>query len=135
MNALQWAIQSTKEKGIVQTIKITCNVVMDLSFDWKYGTDTMRWVDRNALETQSDNRSHSAPYSDQGSSSPAASKPPSLAAKLQLRRHWLGQRACPADCFPVRLSQGGGNRVLRRAVHRGAQECGPVLPEGEAAFI
>ena len=62
MNALGWAVRSTKEKGVVQTIKIACNVAMDLRFDWKYGTDTMRWVDRNALETQSDNRSHSAPY-------------------------------------------------------------------------
>lgn len=62
MNALGWAVRSTKEKGVVQTIKIACNVAMDLRFDWKYGTDTMRWVDRNSLETQSDNRSHSAPY-------------------------------------------------------------------------
>jgi SAM-dependent methyltransferase len=62
MNALGWAVRSTKEKGVVQTIKIACNVAMDLRFDWKYGTDTMRWVDRNSLDTQSDNRSHSAPY-------------------------------------------------------------------------
>lgn len=62
MNGLGWALQSTREKGIVNTIKIACNVVMDLRFDWKYGTDTMRWVDRNALDTRSDNKSHSAPY-------------------------------------------------------------------------
>jgi hypothetical protein len=62
MNVFNWALQSTKDKGIANTIKIACNVAMDLSFDWKYGTDTMRWVDRNALETRSDNRSHSAPY-------------------------------------------------------------------------
>ena len=62
MNALGWAVRSTREKGVVQTIKIACNVAMDLRFDWKYGTDTMRWVERNALDTQSDNRSHSAPY-------------------------------------------------------------------------
>jgi len=62
MNALGWAVRSTRDKGVVQTIKIACNVAMDLRFDWKYGTDTMRWVDRAALETCSDNRSHSAPY-------------------------------------------------------------------------
>jgi len=62
MNALGWAVRSTREKGVVQTIKIACNVAMDLRFDWKYGTDTMRWVDRNALDTRSDNQSHSAPY-------------------------------------------------------------------------
>ena len=62
MNALGWAVQSTREKGVVSTIKIACNVVMDLRFDWKYGTDTMRWVHQDALDTGSDNQSHSAPY-------------------------------------------------------------------------
>ena len=62
MNALSWAVRSTKEKGVLQTIKIACNVAMDLRFDWKYGTNTMRWVDPDSLDTRSDNRSHSAPY-------------------------------------------------------------------------
>jgi SAM-dependent methyltransferase len=35
---------------------------MDLRFDWRYGTDTMRWVNRNELDTRSANQSHSAPY-------------------------------------------------------------------------
>jgi SAM-dependent methyltransferase len=62
MKTLQWMVRSTREKGLVQTAKIAVNFIADLSFDWKYGTDTMRWVPRESLETQSDNQSHSAPY-------------------------------------------------------------------------
>jgi SAM-dependent methyltransferase len=62
MNVLRWAITRAKEKGVVQTAKIAGSVLRDLSFDWNYGTDTMRWVERRALNAPSANKSHSTPY-------------------------------------------------------------------------
>jgi len=62
MNPLQWARISIREKGVVQTIKIAGNVALDLSFDWRYGTDTMGWVAEDGLAPGSENEVHSAPY-------------------------------------------------------------------------
>ena len=56
MNVVRWAVESVQRKGVVRTMKIAANVAMDLQFDLKYGTDTMRWVDRSeslcTLETR-----------------------------------------------------------------------------------
>jgi SAM-dependent methyltransferase len=119
MNALRWAVQSTKEKGIVQTIKITCNVVMDLGFDWKYGTDTMRWVDRNALETQSDNRSHSAPY---------------RATKVRPLLQLLDRLHLPRDCNFVDIGSGKG-RVLLIASQYGFRKVVGIEFSGELCAV
>ena len=119
MNALHWALQSAKDKGIVQTIKIGCNVVMDLGFDWKYGTDTMRWVDRNALETQSDNRSHSAPY---------------RATKVRPLLQLLSRLRLPRDCNFVDIGSGKG-RVLLIASQYGFRKVVGIEFSGELCVI
>ena len=119
MNALAWAVQSTREKGVVQTMKIACNVVMDLRFDWKYGTDTMRWVDRNALATRSDNRSHSAPF--------RATK---VGPLLQL----LDRLKLPRDCNFVDIGSGKG-RVLLIASQYGFRNVVGIEFSGELCAI
>jgi len=45
MNAIAWALNSVRGRGLVQTVKVAASVVADLSFDWQHGTSTMRWVD------------------------------------------------------------------------------------------
>jgi SAM-dependent methyltransferase len=62
MNPFIWAIASAKQRGIVRTTRIAGSVVTDLLFDWKYGTDTVRWVDKAALDATSDNRWHAVSY-------------------------------------------------------------------------
>lgn len=62
MNVLKWARQSTREKGIVQTVKIASNFVLDLFFDWRHGTDTMSRLDQDTLDARSENQSHSSSY-------------------------------------------------------------------------
>src|SRR5262245_13193868 len=62
MKPLKWAIESVRLRGVAQTASIAATVSMDLFFDLKYGTDTMRWVTREALSTTSQNKTHSAPY-------------------------------------------------------------------------
>ena len=46
----------------MQTAKVAVSVVIDLGFDLRYGTDTIRWVDRDALNSESENKAHAAPY-------------------------------------------------------------------------
>jgi len=62
MNILEKIIESTRKKGLIQTGKVIGNVAIDLWFDWKYRTDTMRWIDRAAINTSSENKLHSASY-------------------------------------------------------------------------
>jgi SAM-dependent methyltransferase len=119
MNVLNWAVRTTKEKGIVQATKIACNVVMDLRFDWKYGTDTMRWVDRNALETQSDNRSHSAPY---------------RATKVGPLLELMNRLHLPRNCNFVDIGSGKG-RVLLIASRYGFRKVVGIEFSGELCVI
>ena len=60
---VRWALASAREKGLATTVKIAGTVLVDLLFDWRYGTDTMGWVERDALDTASANKVHSASYS------------------------------------------------------------------------
>jgi SAM-dependent methyltransferase len=55
-------VQSIRNRGPVLTLKVAVNVLADLSFDWKHGTDTMKWVDVNSFETASRNKSRAVPY-------------------------------------------------------------------------
>jgi SAM-dependent methyltransferase len=119
MNPMGWAVRSTREKGVVQTVKIACNVAMDLGFDWRYGTNTMRWVDRNALETQSDNRSHSAPY---------------RATKVRPFLQLLDNLKLPRDCNFVDIGSGKG-RVLLIASQYGFRKVVGIEFSGELCAI
>lgn len=62
MSPIDWAVKSVSTKGLLETTKIAASVAADLVFDWRYGTDTIRWVERGRLATQSANQQHSAPY-------------------------------------------------------------------------
>jgi SAM-dependent methyltransferase len=62
MNVLKWAWQSIRGKSVLQTVKVASNFVLDLFFDWRHGTDTMRRLDRDRLDARSENQRHSARY-------------------------------------------------------------------------
>jgi SAM-dependent methyltransferase len=57
-----WLVQSLRDRGPVRTLKVAVNVLADLSFDWKHGTDTMKWVDVDLFETASQNKSRAVRY-------------------------------------------------------------------------
>jgi hypothetical protein len=61
-DALAWAVNSVRKRGLVQTMKVATSVVADLSFDWRHGTNTMRWVDVDQLDAVGENRVHSTRY-------------------------------------------------------------------------
>jgi SAM-dependent methyltransferase len=119
MKVADWALQSAKEKGVVTTLRIACNVVIDLSFDWRYGTDTMRWVLKKDLETRSDNRSHSAKYS---------------ATKARPFLQILNRLQLPRDCNFVDVGSGKG-RVLLIASRYGFRKVVGVEFSGELCAV
>jgi predicted RNA methylase len=62
VEAFGWALNSVRERGLVHTVKVATSVVADLSFDWRHGTSTMRWVDVDHLDAVGENRVHSTGY-------------------------------------------------------------------------
>jgi SAM-dependent methyltransferase len=62
MNPFAWAAASVRQRGLKHTCQIGVDVLTDLTFDWRHGTDTMRRVETNSLETDSENRSRSQLY-------------------------------------------------------------------------
>ena len=97
MNVLRWATESIKERGVVQTGKVIASVVRDLSFDWKYGTETRARVPTQELDAQSANQWHSVSYQ------PTKSGPLlRLLAKLEL----------PKACTFLDIGAGKGRVLL-----------------------
>ena len=62
MGTFAWAIHSVRRRGLVQTMKVAASVVADLSFDWRHGTNTMRWVEVNDLGAAGEHRLESERY-------------------------------------------------------------------------
>ena len=62
MNAIAWAVNSMRGRGLMQTMKVAANVVVDLSFDWRHGTSTMRWVDADDFGEVGENVVYSEKY-------------------------------------------------------------------------
>src|SRR5688572_22194133 len=62
MNAIAWALNSVRGRGLVQTMKVAASVVADLSFDWQHGTSTMRWVRAEDFGAVGDNLADSQNY-------------------------------------------------------------------------
>ena len=103
MNVLSWATRSVGEKGLLQTVKIVGNFGADLLFDWRYGTDTMRWIPRDNLGAESENLAHSCQYK---------------ATKTRPFLQLLQQLELPRGCNFVDIGAGKG-RVLLMAAQYG----------------
>lgn len=105
MGAIAWALNSVQERGLVQTAKVATSVIADLSFDWRYGTDTTRWVLEDELGAVGENKIHSVRYQ------------PTKARPL---RHLLNSLDLPRDRAFVDFGSGKG-RVLLIAAQCGFQ--------------
>jgi predicted RNA methylase len=62
MGAIAWALKSVRKRGLLRTAKVATSVIADLSFDWRYGTDTTRWVLKDDLRAVGENKIHSVCY-------------------------------------------------------------------------
>ena len=60
--ALQWAARSVSRRGLLQTGKVAGSVILDLSFDFLHGTDTMRWVWVEDLGANSEHDANAVGY-------------------------------------------------------------------------
>lgn len=61
-NPVRWFFGSLRRSGLRQTLVIIWSVIVDLWFDFRYGTDTFRRVPQGQIETDSENIVHSANY-------------------------------------------------------------------------
>jgi predicted RNA methylase len=96
-SGLRWATSSIRRKGVVQTVKIGTSISLDLLFDLRYGTDTIRWVEKAALDTTSGNKQLSAPYQ---------------ATKARPLLRLLDTLALPKDAVFVDIGSGKGRVLL-----------------------
>jgi SAM-dependent methyltransferase len=97
MNIFKWAYRSLRTKGPVQTLKILTNSGADLFFDWRNGTDTLRVIPRDQIETSSDNLEFSQRYK---------------ATKARPFLSLLRQLELPRECDFVDIGAGKGRVVL-----------------------
>jgi SAM-dependent methyltransferase len=103
MNPFRWLTRTLREKGPVQTAQIAVNFGGDLLFDWRYGTDTMRWEARDELGATAPSLAHSRQYK---------------ATKTRPFLHLLRRLDLPRDCHFVDIGAGKG-RVLLVAAQYG----------------
>ena len=61
-NPLRWLVESLRRYGLGQTVTIMWSVIVDLSFDYRYGTDTFRRIPHDEIGTDSENKIHCVNY-------------------------------------------------------------------------
>src|SRR6266478_3779231 len=103
---LSWAFESVKKRGLVLTFKVAVSVVLDMGFDRRYGTDTMRWVEVKTLDFESEHKGNAAPY---------------IATKSSPLRRLLRKLNLPKGGVFVDLGSGKG-RVLLIAAQSGFEK-------------
>ncbi len=103
MNPFVWARDSVRHRGLLRTSQIVSSTARDFLFDWRYGTDTRRWVEAEELDTNSENKSHAVHYQ---------------ATKARPFLKLLRSLALPPESVFVDFGSGKG-RVLLVAAHHG----------------
>jgi SAM-dependent methyltransferase len=97
---LKWAFRSVSRRGLVRTGKVAGSVVLDLSFDLRYGTETMRWVGVEDLGANSEHDVNAVSY---------------RATKARPLRKLIGKLDLPRDRAFVDLGSGKGRALLLAA--------------------
>lgn len=62
VHPLKRLYKSLRQKGMLETLKSSARILVDYGFDLKYGTDTMRKVDTDSFDTNSDRKVHAQCY-------------------------------------------------------------------------
>lgn len=94
LEVLNWAYRSVSRRGILRTGKVAGSVLIDYTFDFWYGTETMNWV---ALEDLGANGEHAVSY---------------RATKAGPLRKLIRKLDLPRDCAFVDLGSGKGRTLL-----------------------
>ena len=99
---MRWLVESLRRYGLVQTLTIMWSVIVDMGFDYRYGTDTARRIPRSEIETSSENLVHCVNYG-------ASKAMPFLRLMRRLN--------LPTDSVFVDLGSGKGRAVMLAAKH------------------
>jgi hypothetical protein len=62
MWALTWARERLREKGLIDIVKVAVSVVLDSTFDWRYGTSPSGKVNSDQLGVTGGNQIHAKRY-------------------------------------------------------------------------
>jgi SAM-dependent methyltransferase len=62
MNPFVWAVKSIKRRGLLSTVQVGFSSIIDLAFDLKNGTDTLRRKNLQDLSLDSKNKIHGVNY-------------------------------------------------------------------------
>ena len=103
---LTWARRSLASRGLVRTSKVAGSALLDLSFDLRYGTETMRWVWVEDLGANSEHDVNAVGY---------------RATKARSLQKLISKLDLPRDRAFVDLGSGKG-RVLLLAAQLGFQK-------------
>jgi SAM-dependent methyltransferase len=104
-NPLTWVFDSMKNRGLRETFGSVVRVVVDVGFDMRYGTDTVRWVEINALGFESEHKKDGFTY---------------IPSPVNPLRTLLRKLGLPKDGVFIDLGSGKG-RVLLIAAQNGFQ--------------
>jgi SAM-dependent methyltransferase len=103
---LRWAFRSVSKRGLARTGKVAGSAILDLSFDLRYGTETMRWVWVEDLGANSEHDVNAVGY---------------RATKARSLQKLISKLDLPRDRAFVDLGSGKG-RVLLLAAQLGFQK-------------
>ncbi|GAC1599694.1 MAG: hypothetical protein NVS3B20_21340 [Polyangiales bacterium] len=94
---VRWLVTSARDRGVVETTKVSWSFIADLSFDLFNGTDTVRRVDMSSLEIASTNHANARRYG---------------ATKARPFTKLMKRLSLPPDSVLVDLGSGKGKVLL-----------------------
>ena len=96
-NPVSWFFGSVEHYGFGQTLVIMWSVVVDMGFDFRYGTETTRRIPREQIATNSENIIHCVNYG---------------ASKATPFKHLMHRLKLPKDATFVDLGSGKGRALM-----------------------
>jgi len=96
-NPVRWFFDSVGRFGFGQTLVIVWSVIVDVGFDFRYGTETTRRIPREQIATSSENIVHCVNYG---------------ASKSTPFQHLMRRLRLPKDATFVDLGSGKGRALM-----------------------
>jgi SAM-dependent methyltransferase len=96
-NPVRWFFDSVGHFGFGQTLVIMWSVVVDMGFDFRYGTETTRRIPKEQIATDSENIVHCVNYG---------------ASKSTPFKHLMSRLKLPKDATFVDLGSGKGRALM-----------------------
>lgn len=62
LGLFRWAAKSISQRGFIRSVKVAVSILIDVGFDLRYGTETIKWVDLASLNISPEGKNHGNPY-------------------------------------------------------------------------